>query len=96
MPPHVIPEIAAHVDQFVGDSEDDVVFTSPEGASLRRSNFNRPKWRPACAEVALDSLRFHDLRHTGNTLAATTGCKHKGAHGTDGTRKTGSSDFSGV
>ena len=77
MPPHVIPEIAAHLDKYVGHSQDDVVFTSPEGTRLRRSNFNRRVWRPACAQLKLDMIRFHDLRHTGNTLAASTGASTK-------------------
>lgn len=77
MPPHLIPEVAAHLDTYVGRDQDDLVFTSPGGAELRRSNFNRRIWRPACAQVALDQFRFHDLRHTGNTLAAWTGASTK-------------------
>jgi integrase len=30
-------------------------------------------WYPAVKEVSLEGLRFHDLRHTGATLAAATG-----------------------
>jgi integrase len=77
MPPHVIPEIALHLGKYVGHSQDAVVFTSPEGAVLRRSNFNRRVWRPTCSQLGLDAFRFHDLRHTGNTLAASTGASTK-------------------
>jgi integrase len=31
----------------------------------------------AVRKVGLDELRFHDLRHTGNTLAAATGASTK-------------------
>jgi integrase len=77
IPPHVVIEIAAHLDRYVLDSQDAFVFTSAEGALLRRSNFNRRVWRPACSELGLSEFRFHDLRHTGNTLAASTGASTK-------------------
>ena|ERR1019366_3187254 len=53
------------------------MFNGPEGGPLRRSNFNRRVWLPACAKSGLQGLRFHDLRHTGNTLAAATGASTK-------------------
>ena len=34
-------------------------------------------WRSIAHDAALDGLRFHDLRHTGNTLAAMTGASTK-------------------
>ena len=34
-------------------------------------------WRRARAAVGVEHLHFHDLRHTGNTLAATTGASTK-------------------
>jgi len=47
-----------------------------EGAQLRRSNF-RQVCNAACARVGLPGLHFHDLRHVGGTLAATTGASLK-------------------
>ena len=47
-----------------------------KGASLRRGNWN-VKWRAATAASGMNGLRFHDLRHTGNTLAAATGASTK-------------------
>jgi integrase len=39
---------------------------------LRRSNF-RKFWHRAREAVGLPELHFHDLRHTGNTMAAAEG-----------------------
>jgi integrase len=77
LPPHVVPEIALHLASFVGSEPTSHVFTSPDGNPLRRSNFNRRVWQPACAAVGIQGFRFHDLRHTGNTFAASTGASTK-------------------
>jgi len=37
----------------------------------------RPVWNAACARAGLPGLHFHDLRHVGGTLAATTGASLK-------------------
>ncbi len=73
LPPHMVADVAHHLDAFVGADPSSLVFTSPDGTPLRRSNFNRRVWQPACAAAGLVSFRFHDLRHTGNTFAASTG-----------------------
>jgi integrase len=39
-----------------------------KGAQLRRSNFTR-QWRKALEAAEMTGIHFHDLRHTGNTLA---------------------------
>ena len=73
LPPHVVPELKRHLDLYVGQEPSSLVFTSPDGTPLRRSNFNRRAWRPACDVVGLAAFRFHDVRHTANTFAASTG-----------------------
>ena len=52
---------------------DGLVFTGPSGRPLRRSNFNKLiDWKRIVAELGVPQLHLHDLRHTGNTLAAGT------------------------
>jgi integrase len=50
--------------------------TGPKGGGLRRNNFNSI-WRSACVAAGVPDAHFHDLRHTGGTLAATTGATIK-------------------
>jgi len=48
------------------------VFVGPKGGRLRRSNFNII-WVRARDATGLSGLHLHDLRHTGSTMAASTG-----------------------
>jgi integrase len=44
------------------------------GGPLRRGNFNRMSaWAYAVRSIGAEGLHFHDLRHTGNTFAASSG-----------------------
>lgn len=72
IPAIVLPEVAKHVDEFAQDGEDGLIFVGEQGALLRRQNFRR-NWLRALAAAGLKGVRFHDLRHTGNTLAAIAG-----------------------
>ena len=47
--------------------------TSRDGKYLHHSNFRLRIWLPALKAARLPAAHFHDLRHTGNTLAATAG-----------------------
>ena len=76
IPPHVLPDIERHLHDFVGPKPDSSIFTGPQGGALYRKTFAR-SWRRARAAVGVEHLHFHDLRHTGNTLAATTGASTK-------------------
>jgi hypothetical protein len=41
---------------------------------MRRGNFNpATNWKENVTAIGVPNLHFHDLRHTGNTLAAATG-----------------------
>jgi integrase len=72
IPPFLLPDVIEHLEQFTGSAENCLVFTGPKGAQLRRSNFTR-QWRKALAAAGMTGIHFHDLRHTGNTLAGEAG-----------------------
>ena len=71
-PREVAPELRWHLERFVEARSDGTVFVGPKGGHLRRSNF-RDIWIEACRDAGLSGLHLHDLRHTGNTMAAATG-----------------------
>jgi integrase len=73
LPPHLFGELEAHLSTHAEPGADGLVFPAPEGGPLRRGNFRQRMWVPACKDVGIARFRFHDLRHTGNTLAAATG-----------------------
>jgi integrase len=72
IPPFLLPDVIAHLQDFTAPAPQALVFTGPKGAQLRRSNFTRV-WSRATASAGLSGFHFHDLRHTGNTLAGEAG-----------------------
>ncbi|WP_406126781.1 site-specific integrase [Streptomyces canus] len=72
IPAAIIPEIRAHLGVYAEHGADGRVFVGSKGATPRRNHFNR-LWHKACSDAGIKGLHFHDLRHTGNTLAASTG-----------------------
>lgn len=75
IPEHATEAIEIHLKEFVADGLDAIVFTGAKGGLLRSSNFNQAtRWRKTCDALGLpERFTFHDLRHTGNNLAASTG-----------------------
>lgn len=65
-------DLTAHLAVYAEHGADGRVFVGAKGATPRRNHFNR-LWRKACDLAGVKGLHFHDLRHTGNTLAAATG-----------------------
>jgi integrase len=68
IPPFLLPDVIAHLEDFTAPAPRALVFTGPQGAQLRRSNFTR-KWTKAIDAAGLPGFHFHDLRpyreHTG-------------------------------
>jgi len=69
IPPHVMPFVEIHMAEYAGN---DRFFVSRRGGPLR-GNALYLAFKRARSKVGLDHLTFHDLRHTGQTLAAQAG-----------------------
>ncbi len=73
LPSWLVPELRKHLDAFAEEGESGRVFVGVRGATPFRGNF-ATTWRRAKAKAGVPAaLHFHDLRHTGNHLAAGTG-----------------------
>ncbi|MDX3430314.1 tyrosine-type recombinase/integrase [Streptomyces sp. ME01-18a] len=71
-PASLTESLAAHLAAYAEPGRTGLVFTGARGGQLRRNNFRR-LWLRALETTGLGDVHFHDLRHTGNTLAATGG-----------------------
>jgi integrase len=74
IPRPVVVQLQTHLAEFCGPDPESLIFTGDKGGVIQRNNFNRRVgWSRAVDQVGVPGLHFHDLRHTGNTLAASTG-----------------------
>jgi integrase len=74
IPSVILPSLTEHLSAFSAPGPDGLVFPGPKGGPLRRGNFNRQAaWPQAVASIGVEGLHFHDLRHSGNAWAATSG-----------------------
>ena len=64
MPRFVSDELSAHLAGRAPVDPDDLVFTSPTGAPLRRKHFRSRVWLPTVRAADLQELTFHGLRHS--------------------------------
>ncbi|GAA3767925.1 hypothetical protein GCM10022225_63030 [Plantactinospora mayteni] len=67
--------LATHLRDHVRERPDALAFTGDKDAVLRSGNWRRAvDWSAALRTAGMpDGFHFHDLRHTGNNLAAATG-----------------------
>jgi integrase len=73
LPPHVLPVLAEHMASWAGP---DRVFVGRDGCPMR-GDAMRQAFDRARRKAGMPGFRFHDLRHTGQTLAAATGATVK-------------------
>ena len=74
LPPAVVKVVRDHLAAEVDDNPDAFVFTTESGRPIWRGNLNKLiAWKASVSRIGQPDLHFHDLRHSGNTLAARTG-----------------------
>jgi integrase len=76
IPDAIIPDLERHLARFGAPGPDGLVFTGTMGQPVRLATFYA-SWQRATRAVGLAGFHFHDLRHTGNTMAAATGASTK-------------------
>jgi integrase len=70
--------LAGHLDRFVEDGVDALVFTTENSTNLRIGNFRRRVWWPGLDAAGLPrSVRIHDLRHTCASMLIARGAHAK-------------------
>ena len=72
IPRHLMAALEEHLERFTESSPTSLVFLGKTGIPLT-CNVLQVSWERARAKVGRPDLHFHDLRHTGLTLAAATG-----------------------
>ena len=78
IPDAMIPALREHLAAFTGAEPGSLVFPGAKGGPLRRGNFNKMSgWPDAVRTIGATGLHFHDLRHTGNQFAASSGAALK-------------------
>jgi integrase len=74
IPQAVIPALREHLQVYVKPAPDSLVFSGIKGGPMRRSGFNKVAgWSEAVRTIGRPGLHLHDLRHTGNMIAAGVG-----------------------
>jgi len=73
IPPHVLPVLEEHMATWAGP---DRAFIGRDGRPMR-GDAVRQAFTRARVKVGMPGFRFHDLRHTGQTLAASAGATIK-------------------
>jgi integrase len=91
IPADLVPRFRAHIEHHVQRRADSLVFTTPGGARIHPSNFNRDVWTPARDKVfeegsPLRALRRHNLRHAAITSWLNAGVALKTAQKWSGHR----------
>ena len=72
IPPHLVPMLRQHLEQHAQAGAEGLLFPNTEGSHLHHGSMYKV-FRRARKVAGREDLRFHDLRHTGATMAARSG-----------------------
>ena len=72
-PPHIGEAIKEHLRKHAQWGKDGLLFPTTHGEQYRAPTFHQAYFRKAREAAGRPNLRFHDLRHTGATMAAASG-----------------------
>lgn len=75
LPAFLRDELLTHLSEFAQPGKSGLLFVGKKGGQLRRGNFHREtSWTTTVVDAGLPKgFHFHDLRHTGNQMAAELG-----------------------
>ena len=72
IPSSLMPIIVSHLEKFCERDAESLLFTGDKGGPLTAGVLQKA-WSKARVQIGRSDLHFHDLRHSGLTLAAGTG-----------------------
>jgi integrase len=72
VPPHILPALRDHLVEHTEPGPESLLFPAHHGGHLHPATLE-PHFHKAREAAGRPDLRFHDLRHTGAVLAASTG-----------------------
>ena len=73
LPPFLVTELERHLSRFATPETCDRLFVGEKGGPLRQLTLHNHWTRARAAAGLPDGFRFHDLRHTANTITASSG-----------------------
>ena len=77
LPPHVVPAVLEHLERFVDDSPDALLFPASDGVGHLAQSTLAKSFYPARARAGRADMPWHALRHYGATRAALAGATLK-------------------
>ena len=72
IPPHLVPLLRQHLDRYAVSGDEGLIFPNTEGNHMHHGSMYKV-FKRARKAIGRPDLRFHDLRHTGATMAAQAG-----------------------